>query len=58
MAARGLLQNPALFSGYDLTPRECVKDYVTLALGYGTNKFIFHHHLSYMLETSMTKLGN
>lgn len=25
MSARGLLQNPALFAGYDVTPWECIE---------------------------------
>ena len=55
MVARGLLQNPALFSGIDVTPEECIRKYIRLALGYGTNSFIFHHHLQYMLETRLTR---
>ncbi|KAI8377684.1 uncharacterized protein BYT42DRAFT_593849 [Radiomyces spectabilis] len=54
MSARGLLQNPALFAGHDYTPWECVEKYVQLALGYGTNSFIFHHHLMYMFEDLMS----
>ena len=36
MAARGLLQNPAMFAGYDVTPDECINDYVHCALSLGT----------------------
>ncbi|KAG0163408.1 tRNA-dihydrouridine(20a/20b) synthase [NAD(P)+]-like protein [Apophysomyces sp. BC1034] len=54
MSARGLLQNPALFAGYESTPWECIEDYVRLALGYGTNTFIFHHHLMFMFEDVMS----
>ncbi|CDH59923.1 trna-dihydrouridine(20a 20b) synthase [Lichtheimia corymbifera JMRC:FSU:9682] len=54
MSARGLLQNPAFFSGYEYTPWECIEEYVHLALGYGTNHFIFHHHLMYMFEDIMS----
>ncbi|CEP10693.1 hypothetical protein [Parasitella parasitica] len=54
MSARGLLQNPALFAGYDTTPWECIEDYVRLAIGYGTNSFIFHHHLMFMFEDVMS----
>lgn len=28
MAANGLLVNPALFSGHDVTPTECIQDWV------------------------------
>ncbi|KAJ3279677.1 tRNA-dihydrouridine(20a/20b) synthase [NAD(P)+]-like protein [Borealophlyctis nickersoniae] len=55
MSARGLLENPALFSGYDSTPLECVKKYVKLGVGYGSSSFIFHHHLMFMLESSMSR---
>ncbi|KAI1310826.1 tRNA-dihydrouridine(20a/20b) synthase [NAD(P)+]-like protein [Mortierella claussenii] len=54
MSARGILENPALFAGYKSIPWECVEDYVDLALSYGTNAFIFHHHLMYMLENTMS----
>ncbi|KAI8581794.1 hypothetical protein K450DRAFT_285883 [Umbelopsis ramanniana AG] len=54
MSARGLLRNPALFAGYENTPWECIESYVHMALGYGTNHFIFHHHLMYMMEDIMS----
>ncbi|RKP25177.1 hypothetical protein SYNPS1DRAFT_33038 [Syncephalis pseudoplumigaleata] len=54
MAARGLLENPALFAGHKHTPWQCVEDYIRLALEYGTSLFIFHHHLMYMLEKQMS----
>jgi tRNA-dihydrouridine synthase 4 len=57
MAARGLLENPALFAGYQSTPLEAVEEYLRLAVGYGTTHFIMHHHLMYMLDTSMTRAG-
>ncbi|TPX39383.1 hypothetical protein SeLEV6574_g07248, partial [Synchytrium endobioticum] len=50
MAARGLLENPALFAGYDTTPFECLEEYVRLALAYGTNSFVFHNHIKFMLD--------
>ncbi|KAG0029024.1 tRNA-dihydrouridine(20a/20b) synthase [NAD(P)+]-like protein [Podila clonocystis] len=54
MSARGILENPALFAGYDVTPWECIEDYVDIALSYGTNAFIFHHHLMSMFEHTMS----
>jgi len=45
MSARGILENPALFSGYNRTPWECVEKFMRLSLDYGNNFFIFHHHL-------------
>lgn len=57
MSARGILENPALYAGHTVTPWECIEDYVDLALSYGTNAFIFHHHLMYMFEKSMSNAG-
>lgn len=50
MAARGLLANPAMFSGYEETPLECIWDWVDISLEQGTPFTCFHHHLIYMLE--------
>ncbi|TPX32863.1 hypothetical protein SmJEL517_g04058 [Synchytrium microbalum] len=50
MAARGLLENPALFAGYETTPYECLEKFVDLSLKYGTNSFIFHNHVKFMLD--------
>ncbi|XP_014663869.1 PREDICTED: tRNA-dihydrouridine(20a/20b) synthase [NAD(P)+]-like isoform X3 [Priapulus caudatus] len=50
MSARGLLQNPAMFAGYSLTPLCCVKDWVDISLSQGVPSGCFQHHLSYMLE--------
>ncbi|XP_069765276.1 tRNA-dihydrouridine(20a/20b) synthase [NAD(P)+]-like isoform X1 [Narcine bancroftii] len=50
MAARGLLANPAMFSGYEETPWQCVRDWVNIALEIGTPFTCFHHHLMYMME--------
>jgi tRNA-dihydrouridine synthase 4 len=57
MSARGILENPALYAGYEYTPWECIVDYIDLALGYGTNAFIFHHHLMFMFEKTMSNAG-
>lgn len=50
MAARGLLANPAMFTGYEDTPLECIWDWVDISLEQGTPFTCFHHHLIYMLE--------
>ncbi|KAI3354335.1 hypothetical protein L3Q82_018860 [Scortum barcoo] len=50
MAARGLLANPAMFSGYEDTPLECIWDWVDISVEQGTPFTCFHHHLIYMLE--------
>lgn len=72
MAARGMLSNPAMFSGHPTTPPECIYDWVKndilvvfiitqiqvdLALSVGTSFNCFHHHLAYMAEEVMNKPG-
>ncbi|RMX45909.1 hypothetical protein pdam_00011025, partial [Pocillopora damicornis] len=57
MAARGILNNPAMFAGYQSTPLQCVTDWVDVALSLGTPFTNFHHHLIYMLEKVTTKAG-
>ncbi|KAJ3248023.1 tRNA-dihydrouridine(20a/20b) synthase [NAD(P)+]-like protein [Chytriomyces hyalinus] len=55
MAARGLLENPALFAGHKTTPLAAIEAYTRLSIGYGTNYFIMHHHLMMMTEKSMSR---
>lgn len=57
MAARGLLQNPALFdkNRYETTPRETLERFIYKSLSYGSTSFIFHHHVMYMLEMGMSR---
>jgi len=51
MSARGLLANPALFSGYEATPPEAMTRFIDMAMNYGGLPFaLFHRHLAYMLE--------
>jgi len=49
MAARGILQNPALFAGYDITPKKCVEEFVQLSISTGLQDIKMHNHLMYML---------
>lgn len=53
MAARGLLENPAMFSGYSVTPDECISSWVRLSMLTGTSFSCFHHHLQYMTEARL-----
>jgi tRNA-dihydrouridine synthase 4 len=55
MAARGLLENPALFLGHTATPAQCIEDWVRLALATGTQFACFHHHLIYMVGSSISR---
>jgi len=56
MAARGMLENPAMFAGHESTPLECIQDFVHLSLSLGTELHQFQHHLGYMIENSITSL--
>ncbi|CAE6518961.1 unnamed protein product [Rhizoctonia solani] len=51
MSARGLLANPALFSGYELTPSSAIQQFVKLGTDYGLIFALFHRHVAYMLES-------
>ncbi|KAL4226452.1 tRNA-dihydrouridine(20a/20b) synthase [NAD(P)+]-like protein [Mactra antiquata] len=55
MSARGMLENPAMFAGYNHTPIHCIKDWVDLSTKYGNAHTIFHHHLMYMCENVMSR---
>ncbi|KZO97474.1 FMN-linked oxidoreductase [Calocera viscosa TUFC12733] len=56
MSARGLLANPALFSGYASTPPAAVTRFVQIAGDYGGLPFaLFHRHVAYMLEEGFGK---
>ena len=55
MVAQGLLNNPALFTGCNRIPIEAVRKFVELSLENGTNHYIFHHHLMFMLNQILTK---
>lgn len=73
MSARGLLANPALFSGYASTPDEAAEVRAALpspsctlnssqrffgyAIQSGLPFALGHHHLSYMLESRFAKPG-
>ncbi|KZT37172.1 FMN-linked oxidoreductase [Sistotremastrum suecicum HHB10207 ss-3] len=56
MSARGLLGNPALFSGYDETPPSAIKEFVRLSTDYGLMFPLFHRHIGFMLESRFNKL--
>jgi len=55
MSARGILSNPAMFSGYNHTPLQCVADWVDISLRLGTSFQSFHNHLMFMLENITSK---
>lgn len=41
MAARGMLANPAMFAGYQNTPEQCVKDWVSHIFKKKKKNFLF-----------------
>ncbi|GAA6019497.1 hypothetical protein JCM11491_000977 [Sporobolomyces phaffii] len=51
MSARGLLANPALFSGYSETPIEAVYSFIQCSTSQSLLFPLFHRHLAYMLES-------
>ena len=55
MSARGILDNPGLYAGYDHTPISCVRDWVEIALRTGVTFTLFHHHLMFMLDSTLSK---
>ena len=55
MAARGMLENPAMYSGPITTPASCIADWIHIAMDIGTPFSTFHHHLIYMLEKTLSR---
>lgn len=53
MAARGLLQNPTLFTGSPVTTAEAVSKFVFYGERYGLPPQIFHHQLNFMLKKGL-----
>ncbi|GAA5911949.1 tRNA dihydrouridine synthase [Sporobolomyces salmoneus] len=54
MSARGLLANPALFSGYEETPLEAIYSFIYFSVSQSLLFPLFHRHLAYMLESRFT----
>ncbi|XP_011267270.1 tRNA-dihydrouridine(20a/20b) synthase [NAD(P)+]-like [Camponotus floridanus] len=55
MSARGILNNPALFSGHSTTPLVCIQDWLNITSTIPTEFQCFHHHLVFMLEKILPK---
>ncbi|XP_070397291.1 tRNA-dihydrouridine(20a/20b) synthase [NAD(P)+]-like isoform X2 [Dermacentor albipictus] len=55
MAARGMLDNPAMFSGFKHTPAQCVQDWLQLSAELGCPLTQFHHHLMFMLDRVLSR---
>ena len=55
MAARGVLENPALFAGYETTPLCCIEDFLDLCLKHGFNFASFKKLFYWMIERNCSK---
>ncbi|XBW37111.1 hypothetical protein QEN19_002689 [Hanseniaspora menglaensis] len=55
MAVRGVLNNPAMFSGYDYTPWKAIELIVHYSVEYGLHFALLQHHLHCMLSNSSPK---
>jgi len=55
MTARELLINPALFAGFDSTPRDAVEKFVAYAAATGLRFELVQHHVNEMLTKMTTK---
>lgn len=55
MSARGILQNPALYAGFEKTPISCIEDWLNLSLPSELHFPVFHHHLIFMVEKILDK---
>ncbi|WBW74884.1 tRNA/mRNA dihydrouridine synthase Dus4 [Schizosaccharomyces osmophilus] len=55
MSARGLLENPALFAGFEETPWGCVERFISYSTAYSLNFQLFYHHLITMMGKMTTK---
>jgi len=52
MSARGILHNPGLFAGHQVTPLSAVQEWLNIR---HTNFLWFHHHLVFMCEHLLPK---
>lgn len=56
MSARGILENPSLFTGqYNITPVSVVKRWIEINQRMDAHKTMFHRHLISMTEKLFTK---
>ncbi|KAH3661690.1 hypothetical protein OGAPHI_006540 [Ogataea philodendri] len=55
MAVRGILNNPAMFAGYDKTPWGAIEKFWNLSTAYGLPFRIIQHHLGCMLTGQLSK---
>lgn len=55
MSARGLLENPALFAGFDKTPHEAIARLVNYSASTGLRYELVVHHIGEMMGKMTTK---
>ena len=55
MSARAMLENPALYSGYEKTPIFCIKRWMEINDSLDTHFTMYHRHLIHMCESLLSK---
>lgn len=57
MAARGLMENPAMFAGYDTTPEDCIREFMRHVVEAPIHFALILHHVHEMMSKmpGMTK---
>ncbi|KAG4303943.1 hypothetical protein PORY_002687 [Pneumocystis oryctolagi] len=58
MSSRGILSNPALFSGFDVCPWSAIERFIEYSLSYGFNFHLFQQHLLKMMRKILNKKEN
>ncbi|CCJ31596.1 unnamed protein product, partial [Pneumocystis jirovecii] len=55
MSSRGILFNPALFSGFDSCPWSAIERFIEYSLSYGLNFHLFQQHILKMMGKILNK---
>ncbi|KAG5513307.1 hypothetical protein PMAC_001370 [Pneumocystis sp. 'macacae'] len=55
MSSRGILSNPALFSGFDTCPWSAIERFIEYSLSYGLNFHLFQQHILKMMRKILNK---
>ncbi|EMR08175.1 hypothetical protein PNEG_03348 [Pneumocystis murina B123] len=55
MSSRGILANPALFSGFDTCPWSAIERFIEYSLSYGLNFHLFKYHILKMMGKILNK---
>ncbi|KAG4302972.1 hypothetical protein PCANB_000730 [Pneumocystis canis] len=55
MSSRGILSNPALFSGFNICPWSAIERFIEYSLSYGLNFHLFQQHLLKMMKKMLNR---